>query len=190
MNERLKVYFSKFLQLEAEDLETFIERFTPKHLKKGEYFIKEGEYTEEIGFILKGCLICVYNKQGVDIIDEFSIENEFITDYPSLLDHKPAEKDVKCLEDAELLVIKGKDLDNLYYQKHSFERVGRIIAEALFKNWHQKAISLMLDSAETRYLKLIKDKPTLLQRVPQYLIASYLNVTPESLSRIRKNISQ
>ena len=190
MNEKIKTYFNNFLPLEADDLEVFIQKFTLKQFKKGEYFIKEGQYAEEVGFVIKGCLICVYNKEGVDVIDEFSMENEFITDYPSLLENKPAEKDVKCLEDTELLVVKGKDLNSLYNQKHSFERVGRIIAEELFKNWHQKAISLMLDSAETRYKKLIKNKPSLLQRVPQYLIASYLNVTPESLSRIRKNISQ
>jgi CRP-like cAMP-binding protein len=190
MTEEIKTYFSNFLPLEKEDLEIFVEKFRLKKFKKGEYFIEEGNRCSEIGFIVKGCLICVYNKDGVDVIDEFSMENEFISDYPSLLDNKPAAKNVKCIEDTELMVVKSKDLDDLYSQKHSFERVGRIIAESLFKNWHQKAISLMLDDAETRYKKLIISKPELLQRVPQYLIASYLNITPESLSRIRKKISQ
>ena len=190
MNEAIKAYFSNFLPLRSDELETFIEKFSLKKFKKGEYFIKEGEYADKIGFILKGCLVCVYNKDGVDVIDEFSMEYDFISDYKNFLDSKPAEKDVKCLENSDLLVITKKDLNSLYNQKHSFERVGRIIAESLFKNWHEKAISLMLDDAETRYKKLLKNKPTLLQRVPQYLIASYLNITPESLSRIRKNISQ
>ncbi|WP_281612693.1 Crp/Fnr family transcriptional regulator [Flammeovirga sp. SubArs3] len=188
MNETTKAYFSDFFPLEADDLETFTEKFTYKFLKKGDYFIKEGELCSVIGFIVKGCMICVYNKDGDDVIDEFSMENEFISDYPSLLDNKPAEKNVKCIEDTELLIIKASDLNELYNQKHSFERIGRLIAELLFKNWHQKAVSLMLDDAETRYLKLIKEKPTLVQRVQQYLIASYLNVTPESLSRIRKKL--
>ena len=119
MNEKIKTYFSNFLPLETDDLETFIEKFTLKHFKKGECFIKEGELSSEIGFILKGCLVCVYNKDGVDVIDEFSMENEFISDYPSLLDNKLAEKDVKCLEDTELLVVKASDLNELYNQKHS-----------------------------------------------------------------------
>ncbi len=190
MNEKIKAYFSDFLPLDSDELETFIEKFSLKKFKKGECFIKEGECADEIGFVLKGCLVCLYNKKGVDVVDEFSLEYDFISDYKNFLDSKPAEKDVKCLETSELLVITKKDLDDLYNQKHSFERVGRVIAESLFKNWHKKATSLMLDDAKTRYKKLIKDKPTLLQRVPQYLIASYLNVTPESLSRIRKNISQ
>lgn len=189
MNDYIKTYFKNFLPLEEADLELFLSKFKHKSFKKGDYFIKEGESCSEIGFILKGCLVCVYNKDGNDAIDEFSVENEFISDYPSLLDNKPAEKDVKCLEDSEIIVVNSKDLNELYNQKHSFERVGRIIAESLFKNWQQKAISLMLDNAETRYKKLIASKPSLLQRVPQYLIASYLGITPESLSRIRKKLN-
>ena len=133
MNEKIKTYFSNFLPLDSNDLETFVNMFTPKNFKKGDYFIKEGELCSEIGFIMKGCLICVYNKEGNYVIDEFSMEYEFITDYKNFLDDKPAEKDVKCLEDTELLVINRRDLNQLYNQKHSFERVGRIIAESLFK---------------------------------------------------------
>lgn len=188
LNENIKSYFSNFLPLEKDDLETFLHKFKRKQFKKGEYFIKEGGQCSEIGFVLKGCLICVYNKEGTGVIDEFSLEYEFISDYKNFIDDNLAEKDVKCLEDTELLVINRKDLHHLYVQKQSFEKVGRIIAESLFKNWQKKAISLMLDDAETRYRKLIENKPTLSQRVPQYLIASYLNITPESLSRIRKKI--
>lgn len=189
MKDEIKNIFSKILQLDSQDLEIFIDKFSPLHLKKGEFFIQEGKRCTKIGFILKGCLVCAYNNDGVEVIDEFAIENEFITDYLSLLNNNPAEKNVKCLEDSDLIVIDSKDLNQLYNQKHSFERVGRIIAESLFKNWHQKAVSLMLDDAETRYKKLVKNKQSILQRVPQYLIASYLGITPESLSRIRKKIT-
>ncbi len=188
MTEEIKIYLGTFLPLKNEELDIFIRKFRPLHLKKGDYFIREGKLCAEIGLILKGCLVCVYNKEGMDVIDEFSMENEFISDYPNFLDNKPSDKNVKCLEDTELLVINNRDLNDLYNQSQSFERVGRIIAETLFKSWHQKAKSLMLDDAETRYNNLIKYRPTLPQRVPQYLIASYLGITAESLSRIRKKI--
>lgn len=161
-------------------------KFKPIYLKKGKLFIEEGKKCDYIGFIIKGCLMCVYNNDGNEIIDEFSLENEFIADYKNFIDNQPAEKDVKCIEDSEILVIKYKDLSDLYSQKHSFERIGRLIAESLFKNWHDKAVSLVIDDAKTRYEKLIKNRTTLPQRIPQYLIASYLGITPQSLSRIRK----
>ena len=167
-------------------MDLFLSKFKPLSLKKGAFFIKEGSKCDYIGFIKKGCLMCVYNKEGNEIIDEFSLENEFIADYKNFIDNHCAEKDVKCIEDSEILVIKKNDLLALYSQKHSFERVGRIIAESLFKNWHDKSISLVLDDAKTRYAKLIENRKTLPQRVPQYLVASYLDITPQSLSRIRK----
>jgi len=88
------------------------------------------------------------------------------------------------------MVISYDDLQGLYSQKPIFEKVGRLMAEALFLSWQQKAKSLMLDDAEARYLKLITRRPDLPQRVPQYLIASYLGVKPETLSRIRKKLTK
>ena len=88
-----------------------------------------------------------------------------------------------------MLVIDFDNLEKQFSNTQKFERMGRIIAENLFINWQQKAKSLMLDNAETRYLKLISKRADLIQRVPQYLIASYLSVKPETLSRIRKKIS-
>jgi CRP-like cAMP-binding protein len=134
-------------------------------------------------------MLCSYNKDGKEVIDEFSLDNEFITDYKSFLTRTPADKDVRCLEKSSLLIISYEDLQDLYAEHPRFERIGRLMAEALFINWQDKAKSLLLDDAETRYLKLTSGRPDLVQRVPQYLIASYLGVSPETLSRIRKKIS-
>lgn len=186
MTNEIKQHFKHYFPLENEDLDVFLSKLKPKFLKKGELFIEKGKNCDYIGFIIKGCLICVYNIDGNEIIDEFSLEFEFIADYKNFMDNRPAEKNVKCLEDSEILVLSYTDLYELYSQKHSFERVGRLIAESLFKNWHGKAMSLVTDDARTRYEKLIENRPTLPQRVPQYLVASYLGITPQSLSRIRK----
>ncbi|MBL4668920.1 MAG: Crp/Fnr family transcriptional regulator, partial [Flavobacteriales bacterium] len=172
-----------------DDLKKFLSKFKPASLKKGEYFIREGQISRKIGFIVSGSMLCSYNKDGEEIIDEFSLDKEFITDYFSFLTNSPAEKDVKCLENTELIVISYEDMQQLYAQNPMFEKVGRLMAEALFMNWQQKAKSLMLDDAKARYLKLITRRPDLPQRVPQYLIASYLNVKPETLSRIRKKMA-
>lgn len=190
MSLELKKHISLQLPLEEKKLEIFLSKFKPLSLKKGEYFVNEGEVCRKIGFILEGSMLCYYNKGGNEVIDEFSLDKEFITDYFSFLTHTPSEKAVKCLEDTELMVIVYEDLQELFALDPAFEKVGRLMAEGLFMNWQQKAKSLMLDNAETRYLKLIKRRPDLPERVPQYLIASYLGVKPETLSRIRKKISK
>ena len=187
MNSEITQHIKNNLQLSTEETELFINSCEFKQLKKGEHFLKEGQYKKQLGFIIKGALYCYYLKNGEEVIDEFSLENEFITDYFSYLTQSPVLKNVKCIEDAELLVV---DFDTIKtnFSGSENQNTWRIIAERMFLNWHHKAISLMLDDAETRYLKLVEKRKDLVQRIPQYLIASYLNVKPETLSRIRKKI--
>ena len=189
MTEDIIKHIGQLLPLDKKDLKKFLSKFEPVSLKKGDYFIREGQISRKVGFIVKGCMLCSYNKDGNEFIDEFSLDNEFISDYNSFLTNSPADKDVKCLEDTELMVIGYDEMQELYTLNPVFEKVGRLMAEALFINWQQKAKSLMLDDAEARYLKLISRRPDLPHRVPQYLIASYLGVKPETLSRIRKKIT-
>ncbi|MCK4750328.1 MAG: Crp/Fnr family transcriptional regulator, partial [Bacteroidales bacterium] len=169
-------HIGQLLPLDKKDLKKFLSKFEPVSLKKGDYFIREGQISRKVGFIVKGCMLCSYNKDGNEFIDEFSLDNEFISDYNSFLTNSPADKDVKCLEDTELMVIGYDEMQELYTLNPVFEKVGRLMAEALFINWQQKAKSLMLDDAEARYLKLISKRPDLPRRVPQYLVASYLGV--------------
>lgn len=179
----------KILPLSGSDLELFVSKFYPMQLKKGAHFIKEGRRVKEIGFILSGCTICYYLKDGKEIIDGFACENEFVTDYFSILNHIPAQRNVKCLEDTAFAVVNYEDIQRLYDTSSCADRIGRIIAEGLFMRFQEKTKSLLLDDAQTRYLKLLKQDPEIIRRVPQYLVASYLNIKPETLSRIRKRLS-
>ena len=183
---KLKTYIEQELQIDTEKAQIFVEQFELKNLSKGDYFLQNGSFCKKIAFINKGSMYCVYDKDGVDKVDEFSFENDFITDYLSILTQTPSDKNIICLEDCEILVTSTQKLNILYSENSIFERIGRLMAEGLFINWHLKAKSLFMEDAETRYRKLVKLRPDLPQRVPQYLIASYLNVTPETLSRIRK----
>lgn len=178
-----------FTILNDEEQELFLSKFSPLSLHKDDYFIREGQLNRLIGFIVKGCMMCSFNKNGKDHIEEFSFENEFISDYRNLLTGSVSDKNIICLEDTELYVVNFEHLKLMYDHNPIFDRVGRLIAEALFMNWQEKAKSFLIDDAEERYMKLLQSKPNLLQRVPQYLVASYLGVNPETLSRIRKKIS-
>ena len=190
MYSKLLKYIEHKLQTDLKSAELFVEQFELRSLKKGNYFLHNGGLCKKIAFINTGAMYCVYNKDGIDKIDEFSFENDFITDYLSVLTKSPADKNIVCLEDCEILVVNAHSLEKLYTENPIFERIGRLMAEGLFINWHLKAKSLFMDNAETRYRNLIALRPDLPQRVPQYLVASYLNVSPETLSRIRKKASK
>ena len=189
MKPAVKKILSRIIPVDEEYLDVFFSRFKPASYSKGDYFVREGQVSRYIGFITKGCLMCVYNKDGKEFIDEFSLDNEFISAYASFITGAPADKNIICLEDCDLLILGYRDLQELYKMDPVYERTGRLIAEMLFMNWQQRVKSLLLDDAETRYRKLTEHRPDLVQRVPQYLVAQYLGVSPETLSRIRRNTS-
>jgi len=186
MKEKLKKYLTINFETDSHLIEKCIAEFSFNKFRRKDYFLKTGEVCNKIAFLDKGAMYCVYNKDGNHRVDEFSFEGKFITDYLSFLTGMPADKDIICLEDCEVLIINKEALTQLYKYNPEFERLGRLIAEGLYINWHLKAKSLTMDDAETRYQKLVASRPDLIQRVPQYLIASYLNVSPETISRIRK----
>lgn len=186
MKENLEKYLSVNFDLNSHLIEKCVAEFYIYNFKRKDFFLKTGEVCNKIAFLDKGAMYCTYNKQGNDKVDEFSFEGKFITDYLSFLTGIPADKDIICLEDCDVLIISKEALIQLYKSNPEFERLGRLIAEGLYINWHLKAKSLTMDDAETRYQKLVSSRPDLIQRVPQYLIASYLNVSPETISRIRK----
>ncbi len=179
-----------FIPLGEKELLTFLAAFRPVYLRKGDYFLREGEFCKHLGLIVRGAMYCFFNRDGESIVEEFSLECDFITDYPGFLSGIPTDKNIKCIEDVELMVISRDELQELYRKNPLHEKIGRLVAEKLFVHWGQKVKWLKTQDAETRYLNLLRERPDLLQRVPQYLIASYLNVQPETLSRIRKRISE
>jgi CRP-like cAMP-binding protein len=188
MSELKSIFDQMFHPFPDETVALFAHAFTKKELTKKEYYLHEGENCKHLAFIIKGAMMCYYNKDGKRFIDEFSLDHEFITDYSSFLNRSPSNKNIQCIEDTIVYVISKEKLDELYNKNTDFERLGRIMAEQLYMQWHEKSKSLLMDNATERYIKLIENREQLPQRVPQYLIAEYLGITPESLSRIRKSV--
>ena len=135
MTSAIKEILSGIIPIEHNYIDLFISKFKPVSYRKGDYFIKEGQVSRFLGFIVKGCLMCRYNMDGKEFIDEFSMDNEFITDYASFVTGAPADKDVILLEDSDLLILGHNNLQELYDTDPIFERAGRIMAEMLFINW-------------------------------------------------------
>lgn len=188
MNETIINNINSILHLAPPLLAEFIAALQPVSLSKGDYFLREGDYCRRIALVTKGAFYAYYQKDGLDVIEDFCLEGCFIADYPAFINHNTARKNFKCLEDATLLTISKQELDSLYQSNPAYERAGRLIAEFLFTGWESKLRDNIFFTPAERYQKLITSRPDIMQRVPQYLIASFLKITPQYLSQIRQKM--
>lgn len=184
----LKTHLAANWKLTEEEVSTFLSAFDLITLEKGETFSLPGIVCNQIGLIQSGLMKCVLVESEKEVIFEFAYENSFIADYYSFLTGTPSTKLISCLEPTTAYVITRQKLTELSSKYAFMERMSMITNEQLFVRMHEKLTSLLLDSAMTRYQKLIMARQDLAQRIPQYLLASYLNVKPETISRIRKRL--
>jgi CRP-like cAMP-binding protein len=188
MNEQIANEVNKILNLSTDLLNDFFGKFKPISVNKGDYFLTEGQLCRNIALLTKGAFYSYYQKDDKAIIEDFCLEGCFLADYPAFINNTTAKKNFKALENAQLFTISKKDLDELYFSNSQYERAGRLIAEYLFTGWESKLRDNIFLSPTERYQKLIKSRPDIVQRVPQYLIASFLNITPQYLSQIRNSM--
>lgn len=187
--EKLLANLTKFVPDIKEVLEPVTPFFTLRELKKKEHWLQPGSLCKEVVFIAQGGLRVYCEKDGNERAVEFFFENGWFTDFESWLTKTPSALGVDALEDSELISISFQSLDLLYDLYPKLERIGRLIAETTIVRKCNRNNSLLLDSPQERYIKLLEEHPNIIDRVPQYYIASYLGIEPESLSRIRKKIS-
>lgn len=188
MHAQPQSHLSKLIELNATEAEAFSKAFTLRKLKRKEILLHEGEVCRYTAFILKGCLRYFYNVEGQEHTGQFFFENSWYTDYESFLSEKPSKQNIEALEKTEILLLQKKDLEKLYETYPKFERFGRLMAENAYLGVRKKNENLVNLSPEDRYLKLVKERPKVIERVAQHYIASFLGIQPQSLSRIRKRI--
>jgi CRP/FNR family transcriptional regulator, anaerobic regulatory protein len=189
MFDRLKNSLDRLLPLSREEFIAFATLLTTRRLTKHEPLLRAGEICTQIAFINQGCLRYYYLKDGSEFNGQFFFEGSWVGDYQSFLTGQPAVQYIDALEDTELLIIARTDLLALYAEQPRFERFGRLLAENVVIGSQRRTASLLFDSPEERYLKLIAERPKVVERIPLHHIASYLGIKPESLSRIRKRLA-
>jgi len=163
------------------------EIFTETTLKKGEYFIEEGEIAKQIGFLTSGVIRAFYrNSIGIEYNKHFFTPNNLLAGYSSLITGEPNKINQQALTDCQLCIANYKDIVKLYTYHHDFERFGRKLAEIFFVHKEQREVDIVMLDADERYHIFQKEFPYLEQLIPQYHIASYLGITPTQLSRIRR----
>ena len=189
MTEQLIASIKSIIDLTPQEVDCVKQLFQENFIKKGGFFLAEGEVCKHAGFIVKGLVRYYINHDGEDKTYDFAQENNFICNYESFLPGTPSTKNIQALEDCEILQISYADLQMFYNSIAHAERFGRIVIEQVFVHTLKDLSSFYTDTPEHRYDKFLKEHPDLQQRISQYHIASYVGVKPQSLSRIRKRIS-
>lgn len=157
----------------------------PRLLEKNQHFLQEGEVCKTIAFIEKGSVRLYYALGERDICKDFLFENAIIGSLASFFSQTPSMLHVAALEETYILEMSYQDVMHLYDSYPSWQKLGRIIAQDQFVKSERREASLLKDSPEIRYKNLIEEHPKVFKRVPLQYIASYLGITPETLSRYR-----
>lgn len=172
--------------MEEDEIKLIKSGFKPLSLSKGSYFLQEGKINKHIGFLNKGLVRYFVNKDGEESTFEFTKEGEFIGDYQSFRNASATKQNIQAIEDCELLIIDYPSIQHIYKSTKHGNLLGRKIITHRFEIMVNQLLEVYMQNHEDRYRSFVAKYYDLTQRIPQYLIASYVGVRPESLSRIRK----
>ncbi|MBO0321237.1 Crp/Fnr family transcriptional regulator [Muricauda sp. CAU 1633] len=188
MHYQLIQNISKHVQLSPEEKSLFDTFWTEKTLDKGDYLLRNGEVCKNDNYIISGALKAFYinSDKGKEEILYFSIDDWWATDILSFQKQRPSIYNIQALEETRLLQISYQSFQKMLAEIPKLERYFRIILEAYLGSLQQRIIVGNTYDAAYRYSAFLKDYPKIAQKVPQYLIASYLGISPEFISRIRK----
>jgi len=188
MFEKLAQYLKNKGNLTDDEIELFREKVTTKRLRKRQYLLQEGDVCHANAFIAKGCMrLYRVGDNGAEHILKFGIEDWWMADYESYNEGTPSKNNIDALEDCELLMIAKPDMDELSETITSFRLFRERLDARSYDASQHRILSNISETAEERYANFIKKYPDIFNRVPLHMLASYLGLTRETLSRIRSN---
>ncbi len=191
-HERLLLaYMDRYVTLTSEEKLLLMERLRSRRYLKGQYVVQQGDICLYESFVLSGSLKVFYSdSSGEEHVVMFAVEEWWVSDMGSFVNQTPADYNIQCLENCELLQFTRSTLEELYHKIPALERFFRIIIQNAFVAAQKRIVNNHRLSARDRYMSFIDQYPDIAQRVPQYLIASYLGITKEFLSKIRAQINR
>jgi CRP-like cAMP-binding protein len=182
LNEKLT-----FTQEEQELIKTYL---TPKKIRKKQYLLQEGDVCKIIAFVEKGALRAYsIGEKGAEHIIQFALEGWTISDLYSFMTSEPATYNIDALEDSELVLISKSAQEELLKRVPKYESYMRMQLTGAYLAMQKRLTSIISLPLEARYNNFISIYPNIVQRVPQHMIASYMGLTPETLSRVRKKMT-
>ncbi len=190
MYERLIENISKRVSLTAEEFERIKPFFIPKKIRKRQFLLNAGDACQYSNFVEKGLLRAYsIDDSGHEHVVQFAPEDWWVTDMCSFLSGDPAIYNIEAIEDSELLQLTKKTMDEMLEQQPKMERYFRLLAQNSLIVMQRRIVGTLSLSAEEKYKRMMQLYPNILQRAPQQHIASFLGITPETLSRVRKQVS-
>ena len=184
-------YFNKILPLNDEEKAFVEEVFKERRVKRRQYILQEGDFCKHNTFVLEGCFKMYFvDDNGKEHNLQFAIENWWIGDIGSFHNEEPSKLYIEAIENSVILQIKKEDQLRLFVDYPKFNRIFRMLAENAMVGLQQRTIQNISSTAEERYLDFLKRYPQFFNRISNVQIASYLGVTPEFLSAIRKKIAK
>ena len=180
---------NQFAKITSNDFELIEQKIVKRIVKKRRALFMEGETSRHLYFVEKGALRSyTVDKEGNENVVQLVLENHWVGDLYSFVTQVPGHINIHTIEDSEVLMLSHFDLEQLYEQIPALERYFRQLFQRAYVNLQQRYNSALRDRAEDRYRQLIREHPQIAARIPLLYIASYLGITPESLSRIRKQL--
>lgn len=187
MHDILFDFISKYISLTEDEKKAMLSLDIFRTVKKGTILLKEGQKSQDVYFILKGCLRKYYIINGEEKTTAFFTEMESLTPH-CVINHAPSEYFISC-EEHTILTVGNPNMDNEIFSKSpKFDLMCRILSEETLAKHQINFDEFKTSSPEQRYLNLLQNRPDLIQRVPQHQLASYLGIKPQSLSRLRARI--
>lgn len=191
MFEKLMESINERVELGTNDLEILKSFFIPKKVRKRQYILNAGDVCRYITFVEKGMLRSfTVDPEGQEYVVQFAVEGSWVSDVGSFVSEKEALYNIEALEDCELLQLSKTNMDDLLTKIPAMERFFRVLMQNNIVALQRRVIAYMSLSAEEKYLKLMEVAPDIMNRASQQHIASYLSITPETLSRVRKKVSE
>lgn len=189
--ELLAHTLNRFVRLTAAELTLLAGYMQPITVNKGDFYLQQGKVCNYLGFMVSGAMRVYHTANDREYTSYFNFggRNPFVSSYSSFITRTPSQENIHALDDSELIQIHYDNLQKLYAASPQFEKLGRLIAEYNYTLAVERIYSLQHNTAQQRYMQLLQMYPNLVNSVPHHYIASYLGITPESLSRIRKELA-
>lgn len=191
MSSNLIAHIKKFVSLKESDELLLLDSLKPAVIKKKEFLLKEGQVCKSNYFVEKGCLRLFFiNEKGTEQITQFAIENWWLSDYMSLDRQSPSSFYIQSIENSEIVSLDTSSQIQLFQQIPLLETYMRIVQQKAYAASQFRVRFLYEHSKEESYHHFISHFPQFIQRIPQYMLASYLGFTPEYLSELRNRVNK